>query len=53
MTSYSEIMEKAKDAMGNGDTGRAQTLANMAVADRLDRLCEIMSSKGNNSRPRW
>ncbi len=53
MANYSEIMEKAKDAMGNGDTGRAQALATMAVADRLDRLCEIMSSKGNNNRPRW
>ena len=52
MANYSEIMEKAKDAMGNGDTGRAQALATMAVADRLDRLCEIMSSRGGN-RQRW
>lgn len=52
MASYSEIMERAKDAMGNGDTGRAQALATMAVADRLDRLCEILSARGGN-RQRW
>ena len=50
---YSEIMEKVKRAIRDGNTECAQALATMAVADRLDRLCEIMSSKGNNNRPRW
>lgn len=50
---YSDTMEKAKTALDNNETEKAQALATMAVADRLDRLCEIMSSKGNNNRPRW
>ena len=50
---YSDVMEKAKTALDNNETEKAQALATMAVADRLDRLCEIMSSKGNNNRPRW
>ena len=49
---YSDVMEKARKSLDDGETEKAQALATMAVADRLDRLCEILSSKGNN-RPRW
>ena len=49
---YSEIMEKVKRAIRDGNTECAQALATMAVADRLDRLCEILSARGGN-RQRW
>lgn len=49
---YSDVMEKAKTALDNNETEKAQALATMAVADRLDRLCEILSSRGGN-RQRW
>ena len=49
---YSAVMEKAKTALDNNETEKAQALATMAVADRLDRLCEIMSSR-NVNRQRW
>ena len=49
---YSDVMEKAKTALDNNETEKAQALATMAVADRLDRLCEILSARGGN-RPRW
>ena len=49
---YSDTMEKAKTALDNKETERAQALATMAVADRLDRLCEILSAR-NVNRQRW
>lgn len=49
---YSDTMEKAKTALDNNETEKAQALATMAVADRLDRLCEILSARGGN-RQRW
>lgn len=49
---YSDVMEKAKTALDNNETEKAQALATMAVADRLDRLCEILSAR-NGNRPRW
>lgn len=49
---YSDVMEKAKTALDNNGTEKAQALATMAVADRLDRLCEILSAR-NGNRPRW
>ena len=49
---YSDVMEKAKTALDNNETEKAQALATMAVADRLDRLCEIMSAR-NGNRQRW
>ena len=49
---YSEIMEKVKRAIRDGNTECAQALATMAVADRLDRLCEILSARGGNHQ-RW
>ena len=49
---YSDVMEKAKTAFDNNETEKAQALATMAVADRLDRLCEILSARGGN-RQRW
>lgn len=49
---YSEIMDKVKRAIRDGNTECAQALATMAVADRLDRLCEILSAR-NGNRQRW
>ena len=49
---YSDTMEKTKTALDNNETEKAQALATMAVADRLDRLCEILSARGGN-RQRW
>ena len=49
---YSDVMEKAKTALDNNETEKAQALATMAVADRLDRLCEILSAR-NVNRQRW
>lgn len=49
---YSDVMEKAKTALDNNETEKAQALATMAVADRLDRLCEILSARSGN-RQRW
>ena len=49
---YSDTMEKAKTALDNNETEKAQALATMAVADRLDRLCEILSAR-NVNRQRW
>ena len=45
-------MEKAKTALDNNETEKAEALATMAVADRLDRLCEILSAR-NGNRQRW
>lgn len=42
---YRRMMEEAKDAMDKDMPGKASTLAQLAIADRLDRLCEIMSSR--------
>lgn len=49
---YSDVMDKAKTALDNNETEKAQALATMAVADRLDRLCEILSAR-NVNRQRW
>ena len=49
---YSDTMEKAKTALDNNETEKAQALATMAAADRLDRLCEILSAR-NGNRQRW
>ena len=49
---YSDTMEKAKTALDNNEMEKAQALATMAVADRLDRLCEILAAR-NVNRPRW
>ena len=49
---YSDVIEKAKTALDNNETEKAQALATMAVADRLDRLCEILSAR-NGNRQRW
>lgn len=49
---YSDVMEKARKSLDDGETEKAQALATMAVADRLDRLCEILSARGGN-RQRW
>lgn len=49
---YSDVMEKAKKSLDDGETEKAQALATMAVADRLDRLCEILSVR-NGNRQRW
>ena len=49
---YSDVMQKAKTALDNNETEKAQALATMAVADRLDRLCEILSAR-NVNRQRW
>ena len=49
---YSDVMEKAKTALDNNATEKPQALATMAVADRLDRLCEILSAR-NGNRQRW
>ena len=42
---YRRLMEEAKDAMDKDMPGKASIMAQLAIADRLDRLCEIMSSK--------
>ena len=42
---YMRMMEEAKDAMDRDMPGKASIMVQMAIADRLDRLCEIMSSK--------
>lgn len=43
---YDEMVEKAMKAMQTNTVSDAQTYAMLAVADRLDRLCKIMS-RGN------
>ena len=45
---YSDTMEKARKSLDDGETEKAQALATMAVADRLDRLCEILSARNGN-----
>lgn len=49
---YSDTMDKAKESLDNNDLAKAQALATMAVADRLDRLCEILSAR-NGNRQKW
>lgn len=46
---YRRMMEEAKDAMDRDMPEKASIMAQLAIADRLDRLCEIMSSR----RERW
>lgn len=43
MMNYDEIVEKALKSIIVRDMEEAQALATLAVADRLDRLCKIMS----------
>lgn len=48
-TGYEDLMEYAEEfAMDGTDRGAmlAQAVATMAVAERLDRLCEVMSRRG-------
>lgn len=40
---YEDMIEKVQEAMVVRDMEEAQALATLAVADRLDRLCKIMS----------
>ena len=49
---YSDTMDKAREYLGDNDLAKAQALATMAVADRLDRLCEILSAR-NGNRQKW
>lgn len=42
---YRKLIEEAKDAMEKDMPAKASIMVQMAIADRLDRLCEIMSSK--------
>lgn len=43
---YEDMVKKAQRAVSVRDMEEAQALAMLAVADRLDRLCKIMS-RGN------
>lgn len=43
---YEDMVKKAQEAVAVRDVEEAQALAMLAVADRLDRLCKIMS-RGN------
>lgn len=49
MMDYRDLMERIEDALEQGHMSKADVLAQLAIADRLDRLCEIMSSR----RERW
>lgn len=42
--SYDKLVQRAKDCINFGDTP-AQVYAMLAIADRLDRLCEILSKR--------
>lgn len=42
---HTELIEDTKEAIDRGDYDRAQALALMAIAERLDRLCEILSAR--------
>lgn len=46
---YRKLIEEARDAMDKDMPGKASIMAQLAIADRLNRLCEIMSSR----RERW
>ena len=46
---YKKLMEEAKDAMDKDMPGKASIMVQMAIADRLDGLCEILSSR----KERW
>lgn len=39
------LIHDAQEAMNARDYERAQALASIAIAERLDRLCEILSKK--------
>lgn len=43
---YEELKGKIESELTFGSNEEAQVLATMAVADRLDRLCEILSARG-------
>lgn len=47
--SYDELTGMAHDALKEGEDDESRVLALLAIADRLDRLCEIMSSR----KERW
>ena len=49
MMDYRDLMERIEDALEQGHMSKADVLTQLAIADRLDRLCEIMSSR----RERW
>lgn len=49
---YSDTMDKAREYLDDNDLAKAQALATMAIADRLDRLCEILSAR-NGNRQKW
>lgn len=40
---YDDLVETARDRLGQGREGDAEVYAMLAIADRLDRLCEVMS----------
>lgn len=49
MTDYRNMIETVEDDMEHDRHEKAQIVALLAIADRLDRLCEIMSSR----KDRW
>lgn len=42
---YNELAEDIMKAMEKGDYARAQTLAQLLIGERLDRLCQILSAR--------
>lgn len=42
---YDELCRRFREAEASSDTRMMQSMAMMAVADRLDRLCEIVSKR--------
>lgn len=46
---YNELAEDIMKAMDRGDYARAQTLAQILIGERLDRLCQILSAR----KDRW
>lgn len=51
---FEDIMSDAQKALDSNDTSKAQVLALMAVAERLDRLCaKISSGSDDRGRGRW
>ena len=45
MTDYNDLMERIEDALEQGHMSKVDVLAQLAIADRLDRLCEILSAR--------
>lgn len=46
---YSDMRYEVEKELENGNTERAEILAMLMVSDRLDRICEIIST----NRSRW